>query len=74
MSAKLKALRPDAPPPLVEINRGPFLDAKQISERFYGGRFSSRWIVAHVATDKRRKLGKCYLWHEKDVVDFINKQ
>lgn len=69
----LRVSRSVQPPPL-PVDRGPWLDAKQISERFYSGRFSPRWIANNVAPDKRRKIGKLYLWREMDVIEFVNAQ
>lgn len=69
MSARRLQLAPTSP--VQTGDRGPWLDAKQIAERFFDNRVSPRWVCDHVALESRKKIGRFFLWREQSVVEWI---
>lgn len=46
---------------------GRALEAKEIAAEFFKGRVSPRWVLDHVAREKRVRMGRVIVWYERDV-------
>jgi hypothetical protein len=55
------------PSPAALESMGRALEAKQIAAEFFGGRVTARWVLNHVARDKRVRMGRVVVWYEIDV-------
>lgn len=50
---------------------GPLIDAHDIARDFLNGKFSAKWVLAHVAPKDKRKMGREVLWRRAHVEQWM---
>jgi hypothetical protein len=55
-------------------NRGHLWYDDEISERFFRGRVSTRWVREHLPRGKGLKIGRDWAWYELDILEWMEAQ